>query len=195
MVALSRSVTACIIVGGAGQGTRYTARATSRKNGDSSMAELTESDLRALSEYRACFFSAYLHVFATIRAQLDVVPTGRPSKSTSSIVEKLRRESIRLTKMQDVAGLRIVVPLVVHQDESVGAIQRLFATTTIVDRRRMPGNGYRAVHIIVFEAGVPVEVQVRTTLQHLWAELSEKYADPEDPAVKYVPMSIRRALL
>ena len=30
-----------------------------------------------------------------------------------------------------------------------------------------------------------VEIQIRTSLQHLWAELSEKFADTVDPALKY----------
>jgi ppGpp synthetase/RelA/SpoT-type nucleotidyltranferase len=30
-----------------------------------------------------------------------------------------------------------------------------------------------------------VEIQVRTSLQHLWAELSEKVADVFDPLIKY----------
>ncbi|HEX7958202.1 MAG TPA: hypothetical protein VF508_14745, partial [Pyrinomonadaceae bacterium] len=31
----------------------------------------------------------------------------------------------------------------------------------------------------------PIEIQVRTELQHLWAELSEKLSDIIDPAIKY----------
>jgi ppGpp synthetase/RelA/SpoT-type nucleotidyltranferase len=30
-----------------------------------------------------------------------------------------------------------------------------------------------------------IEIQVRTSLQHLWAELSEKLSDIVDPAIKY----------
>jgi len=41
------------------------------------------------------------------------------------------------------------------------------------------------VHLIVREAGNPIEVQVRTSLQHVWAEISEKFADRIDPAIKY----------
>jgi len=35
------------------------------------------------------------------------------------------------------------------------------------------------------EGNRSIEIQVRTTLQHLWAQLSEKYADSVDPSVKY----------
>ncbi len=30
-----------------------------------------------------------------------------------------------------------------------------------------------------------IEIQVRTALQHTWAELSEKFSDVVDPAIKY----------
>ncbi len=41
-----------------------------------------------------------------------------------------------------------------------------------------------------------MKIQVRTTLQHLWAEFSEKMADVVDPAVKYggVPEPIKKLL-
>ena len=48
-----------------------------------------------------------------------------------------------------------------------------------------PSHGYRAVHVIIRICGRPMEIQVRTRLQHMWSELSEKLADVFDPAVKY----------
>lgn len=39
--------------------------------------------------------------------------------------------------------------------------------------------------MIAIADGKPIEIQVRTALQHSWAELSEKYADVIDPAIKY----------
>jgi len=53
-----------------------------------------------------------------------------------------------------------------------------------VDRREKPSHGYRSVHLIV-KGTRWVEIQVRTALQHLWAELSEKLSDVIDPALKY----------
>jgi len=57
--------------------------------------------------------------------------------------------------------------------------------TLTLDRRDIPSHGYRAVHIIAVISGKPVEVQVRTSLQHLWAEVSEKSSDVLDPTIKY----------
>lgn len=39
--------------------------------------------------------------------------------------------------------------------------------------------------MIVEIAGKPIEIQVRSSLQHLWAEFSEKSSDVLDPTIKY----------
>ncbi len=133
-----------------------------------------DDDLRLLDSYRRSFTEAYELVIGQIRNQLNLEPTGRPAKSTTSIIDKLQRESIRLSQMQDIAGCRIVVADLLTQDEVVERLTDLFDRATIVDRREDPSHGYRAVH-----------VQIRTLLQHLWAELSEKLSDSVDSAIKY----------
>jgi hypothetical protein len=55
----------------------------------------------------------------------------------------------------------------------------------VVDRRAEPVNGYRAVHVIVFPESVPIEIQIRTELQHEWAELFEKLADLVGRDIRY----------
>jgi ppGpp synthetase/RelA/SpoT-type nucleotidyltranferase len=144
----------------------------------------TESDLRLLDDYRRSFGEAYEAVLRTIR-QHGKLPTGRLSKSTFSIVEKLRRESIRLSQMQDIAGCRVVVASVVEQEQFIASLRTVFPGASVIDRRDKPSYGYRAVHIIAEISGKPVEIQVRTALQHLWAEVSEKFSDVLDPAIKY----------
>ncbi len=94
-------------------------------------------------------------------------------------------KTIRLTQIQDIAGCRIVTPDMLDQVLVVGELEYQFKGAIIIDRRDTPSHGYRAVHVIVRHSGKLVEIQVRTALQHLWAELSEKLADLIDPAIKY----------
>src|SRR6476646_7297770 len=81
-----------------------------------------EAELRLLDEYRRTFGAAYDVVVAKVQAIIGVPVSGRPAKSTSSIIEKLNRESIRLSQMQDIAGCRIVVSDVAVQDRTMNAI-------------------------------------------------------------------------
>lgn len=120
-----------------------------------------------------------------LRDDLRLRPTGRPAKSTTSILEKLRRESIRLTQVQDIAGCRVIVGEVSAQDRIIKKISQTFHDVVVVDRRVRPSHGYRAVHVIIKHDSRLIEVQVRTALQHLWAELSEKLSDVFDPSIKY----------
>jgi putative GTP pyrophosphokinase len=144
----------------------------------------TESDLRLLDNYRRSFGEAYEAVVRAIR-QRGESPTGRLAKSTSSIAEKLHRESIRLSQMQDIAGCRVVVVNIVQQEQFVASLQTDFIGASVMDRRDKPSYGYRAVHIIAMISGKPIEIQVRTRLQHLWAEVSEKCSDVLDSTIKY----------
>src|SRR5437763_2062336 len=146
---------------------------------------ISEADLRLLDQYRRSFSGAYEVVVGAIRTELGLEPTGRPAKSTTSISDKLRRESIRLTQIQDIAGCRLIVPDVAVQESVVQSLKNLFEDTTTIDRRERPSYGYRAVHVVVKHSGKLIETQVRTSLQQLWAELSEKYSDVVDPAIKY----------
>lgn len=146
---------------------------------------LTESDLRILDEYRRSFEEACETVVRFLREGLKLQPTGRPAKSTGSLIEKLRRESIRLSQVQDIAGCRVVVADITEQESIAVALLFMWPGASVIDRRADPSHGYRAVHIIAKTSGKLVEIQVRTLLQHLWAELSEKLSDVFDPDIKY----------
>jgi ppGpp synthetase/RelA/SpoT-type nucleotidyltranferase len=99
--------------------------------------------------------------------------------------------------MQDIAGCRIVVPDIVAQERTLDAIAQAFAAPTVIDRRAQPSYGYRAFHIIVTTDEHLVEIQLRTSLQHLWAELSEKLAESVGWEIKYGggPQILRELLL
>jgi ppGpp synthetase/RelA/SpoT-type nucleotidyltranferase len=162
--------------------------------GEQLRTEVTPEALTQLDAYRRGFRGAYDAVVDRLRLELGLEVSGRPAKSTTAIVEKLRRSPMRLAQMQDIAGCRVVVPDITGQSSLVGRLEEMF-DVTLVDRRSKPSHGYRAVHVIV-RSELPVEIQVRTELQHVWAELSEKLADTYGIGLKYGggPSDIRRVL-
>jgi ppGpp synthetase/RelA/SpoT-type nucleotidyltranferase len=147
--------------------------------------EIAEADFRELDAYRRSFAESYEEIVDIVRKATQLEPTGRPAKSTTSIIEKLRRETIRLSQMQDIAGCRLLVPSLLVQNQLVERLKSVLPKAVIVDRRKQPSFGYRAVHIIATARNKPIEIQIRTEFQHLWAQLSEKLSDVENPAIKY----------
>ena len=145
---------------------------------------LTVDDLQILDHYRRDFRTDYDVVIASIRDTLSIDVSGRPAKSTPAIVDKLKRSSMRLSQMQDIAGCRIIVADTLMQNDIVSQLGKMFAST-VIDRRDKPSHGYRAVHVILRPNKRHIEIQVRTKLQHLWAEFSEKAADNFGAELKY----------
>lgn len=152
------------------------------------------TDLEMLDAYRRSFDSAYQLVNQTLR-NLGRGPSGR-IKTTVSIVEKLKRESIRLSRLQDIAGCRVIAWDVADQDRVVDLVRGSFQEVTVIDRRQKDSHGYRAVHLVVDVTDRLVEIQIRTDLQHLWAMWSEALADVLDQSIKYGggPVEIQKSL-
>jgi ppGpp synthetase/RelA/SpoT-type nucleotidyltranferase len=104
---------------------------------------------------------------------------SRP-KTLEAVVAKLARERTRLTQMQDIAGGRIVVPLLRTQNAVLDALREGFTEETglpivrLTDTRASGDeHGYRAVHVVVSFDGDPVEIQIRTAVQQAWAQRVE----------------------
>jgi ppGpp synthetase/RelA/SpoT-type nucleotidyltranferase len=111
-------------------------------------------------------------------------------KTRGTLVEKLRRDpQTKLPSIQDVAGLRVTVSDRVDQDLAVPAIEAALRAESCEcktrDRRVEPSWGYRAVHIIARVDGVPVEIQIRTELQDLWAQVAERIGDKFGRQIRY----------
>ena len=141
--------------------------------------------LHDLEAFRALYLPSYREVEKVLTEQLRLKITGRPAKSTVSIIEKLRRETTRLNQIQDIAGCRLICTRLQDQDYFVGMMRFLLRDCDVDDKRERPINGYRAVHVVANSNTRPVEIQVRTALQHAWAELSEKLADRYGHSIKY----------
>jgi ppGpp synthetase/RelA/SpoT-type nucleotidyltranferase len=136
---------------------------------------------------------AYDEVKEVVRrrlGELGYAATAR-TKTTGTLVDKLRRETgAKLANVQDVAGCRITVDGTrLDQDAVVARIVEAFGggdrEPKVIDRRERPSAGYRAVHVVVFVDGLPVEIQVRTQLQNLWAQLTEQLGDLWGRAIRY----------
>jgi ppGpp synthetase/RelA/SpoT-type nucleotidyltranferase len=87
--------------------------------------------------------------------------------------------------MQDIAGCRVVVPNIQVQDQVVERLKSALPKADVIDRRKQPSFGYRAVHVVATARNKLVEIQVRTEMQHVWAQMSEQLSDLAGPALKY----------
>lgn len=103
-------------------------------------------------------------------------------KRKPQILRKLKRLNTRLTQLQDIGGLRVIVDQNSDVDKLIEYItNKLKQQTSIVIKRivdyRKKGrddSGYRAAHIIMERDGVFLELQIRSRIQHYWAELIER---------------------
>jgi ppGpp synthetase/RelA/SpoT-type nucleotidyltranferase len=149
-----------------------------------------------LADYRETFLTAQLLVmFDMGRLGIGQSDGGR-LKRPESVIAKLERDSrIRLSRMQDIAGCRLVSENKSEQDEIYARLQTDFDIYRAYDIRENPHSGYRAVHVVIRREDRFVEVQVRTENQRQWARLSEQ-ATAYDSSIKYGGGSeaIRQAL-
>lgn len=81
--------------------------------------------------------------------------------------------------MQDVGGCRAIVPSQKVIDEIVTRLRRRWTVLRVYEYYDggSPGpkhDGYRATHVIVRKDECRIEIQLRTTLQHQWAQLVER---------------------
>lgn len=120
--------------------------------------------------------------------EVELSIAGR-AKTLDTLLQKLERSpQIGLANVRDVAGVRIVGDFTLgEQDLIASAIAGGFGCPDAkrIDRRAAPESGYRALHLALPVMGVLVEVQIRTRLQHLWAEVFEKLADQWGRQIRY----------
>lgn len=146
-----------------------------------------DEDREMYHAYRASFADALEEQQDRYRSLLPYrMGEGARLKTLESTVAKLRRGTFRLSKLQDIAGVRYVVRHLLDQERAIEVIAANSPDVRRVDYRDQPQNGYRAVHLIVGStSGRPVEVQLRTNAQDLWANSCEGLATAIDSAVKY----------
>jgi putative GTP pyrophosphokinase len=103
-----------------------------------------------------------------------------------TLIDKLAREKGNVTQMHDIGGVRARLPSFGH----VYALsRRLRKTWTIIKVRdyiaEPKDTGYRALHLIVKRNGFPIEVQLRTEVQDIWANMVEDITRKTGSGLKF----------
>ncbi len=92
-------------------------------------------------------------------------------KRLPTIVDKLNRfKGMKLARMQDVAGVRLIVRDMEQLSQIEKHLRRWRHLMWVRDYIGNPKiDGYRGKHFIFKKNGMYVEVQLRTQVQHIWA--------------------------
>lgn len=133
--------------------------------------------------------------------QIKVHSLDHRVKSRASLAAKLRRPErtySQLADITDLIGLRVTTYFEASVEDVARIVERCFAVdyTRSVDKRQSEDHnrfGYRSIHYVCGSDALPgalhFEVQVRTVLQHAWAEIEHDlgYKSSEE-----VPTAIKR---
>lgn len=103
-------------------------------------------------------------------------------KRKPQILRKLRRLSVRLTQLQDIGGCRIIVDSNDNVNKLLDFIkdkakqEKKFSIEKVTDYRDQGRDvtGYRALHVILNRDNCSIELQIRSRIQHFWAESIER---------------------
>ncbi len=111
-------------------------------------------------------------------------------KRFATLIDKLDRHPGTLTQMEDIGGVRAVLPDQRAVDAVLSAVQDRWQVRRVreyIDGRD-PGpkaDGYRAVHVVVIEEKRFIEIQLRTPSQDHWAQLVERATRRSGQALKF----------
>lgn len=148
--------------------------------------------LKILNNWRASH-SYPLNTFqSSIRTRIkkdglgEVTMVAQRLKRISSILEKLSREgNMRLSRMQDIGGIRVILPDLEAVDRVANGFRKSRMKHEFVrecDYIKSPkDSGYRGIHLVYRYKNkrapeyndLRIEVQIRNELQHSWATAVE----------------------
>jgi len=152
---------------------------------------ITKDDLALLDEFRQTFSDIDKKAYSIIQQALagsdGWICTKRKRKTQQSIVAKLSRlPKLRLPRMQDIAGCRIVLESGIEQANNLNnlLLKAFKEQEWQVEGKERNADGYRAIHVIVKLDKKYYEIQLRTYAQDIWANLVESMSDDKN-TLKY----------
>jgi putative GTP pyrophosphokinase len=157
-----------------------------------------DADLLLIDTWRSQHARPLVRVNAGLRhyirkAGADGAQVSQRLKRLSTIVDKLSRQSnMELSRMEDIGGVRVILPQQSYVDAVVESIERARGWSVRRVRRYVEGgvpgpkdDGYRAVHVVVIKDGYHVEIQFRTPVQDSWAQSVEQDTRRLGSALKF----------
>ena len=154
------------------------------KIGDSIKLRIDEESLKNLIDYKDQFLGPLFEISLNIKnllreSKYSFLLSGR-LKRTKSIIRKLRREqnkNMDLTRMADIAGVRIIVNNIKDQENLFTFLKSKFDIPKTFDYREKDQN-YKSLHFHILDKNKKsLEVQLRTVSQHTWADESESFGE------------------
>lgn len=152
-------------------------------------AEITEEYLEledVFDNYRAQHLEPLSQLTIDLQRWLHEYGSGyyiaQRLKRKPQIIRKLKRLSVRLTQLQDIGGCRIIVTsnkdvnaLIEFIEEKI-SLQSDLHKLKVTDYREKGRDitGYRSVHMMIEAGGRVLELQIRSKIQHYWAESIER---------------------
>ena len=154
------------------------------------LGPLVNSEQEALGELARFWNYQRTEIELSIKSHLSEIEHefSYRVKNLNTILQKMNRTTINLDDMRDVVGIRLVIDGDLNfQELIVNLLESHLAGNKPrrINRLRKPMFGYRAIHLEVQFQGGPVEIQIRTSLQHQWAMLSERAVGILGPQIKY----------
>ena len=143
-----------------------------------------KEDIQFLEEYRKNFDNILINlsneVSKSIKETLQkFVLVGR-LKRIYSIIRKLQRKNnygMDLTRMSDIAGIRVIVKNIEDQEKVLENLKKNFKVEKIYDYRN-DEKLYTSIHLIIRDAeNKLIEIQIRTLAQQTWADESESFGE------------------
>lgn len=125
-----------------------------------------ESHIHLMDE----FYDRCVRIMLTNESTRNIIVAQR-LKRLPTIIGKLNRfKTMRLSSMQDIAGVRMIV----RDMEQLAQVEKIIRgwrePLKVRDYIKNPkDDGYRCRHFIFKKDGMCVEIQLRTQIQHIWA--------------------------